>query len=297
MCCPHCEREYASKTGLNYHVQKCPKKPAPVVKDVPKPVVAAPNVVPAFKSVTPVISSVSSSIDVSTLQKNLRDAQYKERELTLQNELLTSENKRLKDSGYEKDKQIYELQKEINKYREKNYDFMYPRLEEKNKKLTEENYKLKRENDDLKYENDDLKEDARRDKKSFNDIMNNALVKAENGNNQVIHRNIENTRNNNYTIQIFDPELSRRLQYDPVGGCNEVTDLINKIMAQAGLCYQTGMGFSENMDPEEMGRNISQLMNSIFNNNGDQEEEEQRDMTGFEGEVESSVKRYGYRFV
>jgi hypothetical protein len=39
------------------------------------------------------------------------------------------------------------------------------------------------------------------------------------------------------------------------------------------------------------------LMNSIFNNNGSDEDEEPRDMSGVEGEVETSSKKYGYRFV
>ena len=285
--CPHCEKEYKSKPGLSYHVQKCPKKPTPppkpVVVSTPAPVVSASHVVP--------------SVNVELLQKNLRDAQFKERELSIQNEVLTSENKRIKESSYEKDKKIYELQKELNKLRENNYDLMYPRLEEKNKRLTEENYKLKREIDDLKEENEDLREESRHDKKMFTDMVNSAIVKAENNPNQVIHRNIQNNRKNNYTIQIFDPELSRQLQHNPIAGCNEVRDIINRIMAQAGLCHQTGMGFGENMNMEEMGNSISQLMNSIFNNNGDEEDEEPRDMTGVSGEVETSSKKYGYRFV
>jgi hypothetical protein len=91
--------------------------------------------------------------------------------------------------------------------------------------------------------------------------------------------------------------LSRRLQYNPIEGCNEVRDIIAKIMAQAGLTHQTGMGFGENMNMDEMGNSISQLMNSIFNNNGDDEDEEPRDMTDVSGEVETSTKKYGYRFV
>ena len=297
--CSHCDKEYKSKPGLSYHIQKCPKKPAPP----PKPVISVPKpVVPVVSLTTtrlPVVPSVAeaSKVNVEILQKNLRDAQFKERELTIQNEVLTSENKRIKESSYEKDKQIYELQKELNKLRENNYDLMYPRLEEKNKKLTEENYKLKREIDDLKYENDDLREESRHDKKMFTDMVNNSIMKAENSPNQVVHRNIQNSRQNNYTIQIFDPELSRRLQYNPIEGCNEVRDIIAKIMAQAGLTHQTGMGFGENMNMDEMGNSISQLMNSIFNNNGDDEDEEPRDMSDVSGEVETSTKKYGYRFV
>ena len=285
--CSHCDKEYKSKPGLSYHLQKCPKKPAPP----PKPVVSVPKPVASF------VPSEAAKVDVELLQKNLRDAQFKERELTIQNEVLMSENKRIKESSYEKDKQIYELQKELNKLRENNYDLMYPRLEEKNKKLTDENYKLKREIDDLKYENDDLREESRHDKKMFTDMVNNSIMKAENSPNQVVHRNIQNSRQNNYTIQIFDPELSRRLQYNPIAGCNEVRDIIAKIMAQAGLTHQTGMGFGENMNMDEMGNSISQLMNSIFNNNGDDEDEEPRDMTDVSGEVETSTKKYGYRFV
>ena len=299
--CPHCEKEYKSKPGLSYHVQKCPKKPTPppkpVVVSTPAPIGAEASKVP--KPVAPVVSAslLAAPVNVELLQKNLRDAQFKERELSIQNEVLTSENKRIKESSYEKDKKIYELQKELNKLRENNYDLMYPRLEEKNKRLTEENYKLKREIDDLKEENEDLREESRHDKKMFTDMVNSAIVKAENNPNQVIHRNIQNNRKNNYTIQIFDPELSRQLQHNPIAGCNEVRDIINRIMAQAGLCHQTGMGFGENMNMEEMGNSISQLMNSIFNNNGSDEDEEPRDMAGVEGEVETSSKKYGYRFV
>jgi predicted nuclease with TOPRIM domain len=281
--CPHCQKECKTQGGLSRHLHKCIKKPKP------QP--------PVRLEVHPQISPVEVSHSSHAIDSLQRENQRKDRELSS----ATNESNRLRESLFEREKDIYELQKKVRYFEEKNYDLLYPRLEEKNKKLTEENYKLRREIEDLKYENEDLRDELRHDKKMFTDMMSQSIDKQSTA---VVNRGNEHvtTRNNNnkFTIQIFDGELSRKIQNDPIAGCNEINDLVNKIMAQCGLSNVTGMGLpgmnrtQENLDMDEMGNNISNLMNSIFNNSNNP----CPDMTGVSGSVRNtSNKKYDYRFV